>query len=96
MCVSRVRKILLSLGSPRQSERQNFLHMVYLSTQMFESGSLGKLASRDVLKDLIQNVLTILLDPRVNELAEGDMITRTANIFLVKTIELSDSSSVMR
>ncbi len=64
--------------------------------QLFQCGSLGKQASRDVLKDLINSLITILLDNRLEDLEEGPQVVRSVNVMVVKIIENSDPTNVMR
>ena len=63
---------------------------------MFQCGTLGKNASRDVLKDIVHNLLTIMLDSRLQELEEGPQVVRSVNIMIVKIVEKSDPSNIMR
>ena len=69
---------------------------LFLVAQMFQCGTLGKHASRDVLKDMVQNLLVIMLDPRVQELEDGPQITRSVNVMIVKIIEKSDPTNIAR
>ena len=63
---------------------------------MFQCGTLGKNASRDVLKDVVHNLLTIMLDSRLQELEDGAQVVRSVNIMIVKIVEKSDPSNIMR
>jgi len=53
-------------------------------------------ATRDVLKDLIFHLITILLDSRLNELEDGQQVARSVNIAVGRLIEKSDSTNIMR
>jgi len=53
-------------------------------------------ATRDVLKDLIYHLITILLDTRLNELEDGQQVARSVNTAVVRLVEKSDSTNVMR
>ena len=53
-------------------------------------------ATRDVLKDLIYHLITILLDTRLNELEDGQQVARSVNVAVGRLIEKSDSTNVMR
>ena len=64
--------------------------------QVFQTGTLGKNASRDVLKDMVHNLLTLLLDNRVEDLEEGSYIIRSVNIMTVKIVEKADTTNIMR
>ncbi|RWS28250.1 cytoskeleton-associated protein 5-like protein [Leptotrombidium deliense] len=73
------------------------LYKVITSTidSIFKNSTLGKKASRDVLKDLITVILTILIDPRVTELSEGPNIIRTVNMLATCIITSSDSTNML-
>lgn len=75
--------------------REN-VFMLRFSLQMFQSESLGKNASRDVLKDIVHNLLTIMLDSRLQELEDGPQVVRSVNIMIVKIVEKSDPTNIMR
>ena len=64
--------------------------------QMFQSENLGKNASRDILKDIVHNLLTIMLDSRLQELEDGPQVVRSVNIMIVKIVEKSDPTNIMR
>ena len=70
--------------------------MLRFLLQMFQSESLGKNASRDVLKDIVHNLLTIMLDSRLQELEDGPQVVRSVNIMIVKIVEKSDPTNIMR
>jgi len=53
-------------------------------------------ATRDVLKDLIYTLITILLDGRLNELEDGQHVTRSVNVTIVKIVEHADVTNVLR
>lgn len=75
--------------------RENVFMLRFL-LQMFQSESLGKNASRDVLKDIVHNLLTIMLDSRLQELEDGPQVVRSVNIMIVKIVEKSDPTNIMR
>lgn len=57
---------------------------------------LAKEATSDVLRDLIYNVLTILVDARMNDLEEGPQMSRTLNVLMVRVLEKCDTTNAMR
>ena len=64
--------------------------------QLFQSSSrLGRQASKDVLRDIIMNLVTLLLDNRLMELKEGPQVVRSFNVTVVKIIENSDFTNIM-
>ena len=52
-------------------------------------------ASKDILKDLLNNLVTVLLDNRLNELEDGPQIVRSVNVLVVKIVEKSDQTNVL-
>jgi cytoskeleton-associated protein 5 len=67
-----------------------------LCYQLLQCPSLSKAASPDVLKDLIFNLVTVLLDPRLNSLEEGPQVRRAVNVLVVKIVNKCDPTSIMR
>ncbi|RUS89220.1 hypothetical protein EGW08_003030 [Elysia chlorotica] len=67
---------------------------------VFDKSGIGKKASTHVLKDLLNSLLTVLLDPRLEQssegqqLPEGPELKRTINIVAVKIINKSDPTNV--
>ncbi|XP_052066786.1 cytoskeleton-associated protein 5-like [Mytilus californianus] len=62
---------------------------------IFQNSSLAKKASKDVLKDLVNSLITILLDNRLTSLEEGAQVIRTVNVMVVKIVEHADHTSVL-
>ncbi|KAL3842600.1 hypothetical protein ACJMK2_020593 [Sinanodonta woodiana] len=62
---------------------------------LFQNTNLAVRASRDILKDLINNLVTILLDNRLVELEEGPQVIRTVNVMVVKIVEKSDHTNIL-
>lgn len=73
-----------------------FLHNFIILPQIFQNSSLAKKASKDVLKDLVNSLITILLDNRLTSLEEGAQVIRTVNVMVVKIVEHADHTSVLR
>lgn len=64
--------------------------------QLCQRKNLAHEATRDVLKDLIYHLIAILLDKRLSELEEGQQVARSVNVAVVRLVEKSDSTNVMR
>lgn len=64
--------------------------------QLLGAGSLPKNATRDMIKDIVQMLITILLDARLNTLEQGDQIIRSINTLTVKLIDKCDCTNVIR
>lgn len=73
------------------------LYKSLLATMMtvFSNKSLGTQASRDVLKDLTNSVITLLLDTRLMDLGEGPQVVRTVNTMVIRIIENSDFTNML-
>ena len=63
--------------------------------QIFQNSTLATQASKDILKDLLNNLVTVLLDNRLNELEDGPQIVRSVNVLVVKIVEKSDQTNVL-
>ncbi|GFR88014.1 cytoskeleton-associated protein 5 [Elysia marginata] len=67
---------------------------------IFDKPTIGKRASTHVLKDLLNSLLTVLLDSRLEktpegqQLPEGPELKRTINIVAVKIINKSDPTNI--
>lgn len=53
-------------------------------------------ATRDVLKDLISILVTVLLDNRLNDVQDGQEIIRAVNVTVVRIVEQADVTHMMR
>ncbi|KAJ8298919.1 hypothetical protein KUTeg_022979 [Tegillarca granosa] len=62
---------------------------------LFQKPFLATKASKDILKDLINSLVTILLDNRLTELEEGPQVVRTVNVMVVRIVEKSDCTNIM-
>ena len=57
---------------------------------------LSRVPSKDALKDLIFNLITVLLDSRINSLDDGPQLVRSVNVMVVKIVDKGDHTNVMR
>ncbi|XP_076313305.1 msps cytoskeleton-associated protein 5 [Tachypleus tridentatus] len=62
---------------------------------LFEHKNLAKRASRDVLRDLVPHLVTVMLDTRLNELQEGPQVVRAINLLIVRILQRSNPTHVM-
>lgn len=67
-----------------------------LSRQLCQRKNLIREATRDVLKDLVYHLITILLDTRLNDLEDGQQVARSVNVTVVRIVEKADPTNVMR
>ncbi|KAG8126004.1 hypothetical protein E2320_021285 [Naja naja] len=63
---------------------------------LFQIQSLAREASAGVLKDLIHGLITLMLDSRVEDLEEGQQIIRSVNLLVIKVLEKSDQTNILR
>ena len=76
--------------------RDDLISCVSTGFQLFQCRDLAKEASADNLKDLIYHLITVILDGRLNDEEEGPQVVRTVNVMVVKIVERSDQSKIMR
>ncbi|XP_038047612.1 cytoskeleton-associated protein 5-like [Patiria miniata] len=69
--------------------------MVALLMSLFHSRPLAQEASKDVLCDLLNGLVTVLLDDRLMALEGGPQVMRSVNVLLVKVVENADHSNTM-
>uniref|UniRef100_A0A667YBK7 Cytoskeleton associated protein 5 n=1 Tax=Myripristis murdjan TaxID=586833 RepID=A0A667YBK7_9TELE len=65
-------------------------------TQMLGVEVFAREASSGVLKDLIEGLLTVILDPRVEDLQDGRQIICSINILLGKLFEKGEQTNLLR
>ncbi|KAK0049616.1 cytoskeleton-associated protein 5 [Biomphalaria pfeifferi] len=72
------------------------LYRCLLSTllSIFDKTPMGKKASTHTLKDLMNSLLTVLLDTRIEQMEDGPHIIKTVNITVVKIINKSDATNI--
>ncbi|XP_041753854.1 cytoskeleton-associated protein 5-like [Coregonus clupeaformis] len=62
---------------------------------LFGVARLAREASMGVLKDLVQGLVTVLLDPRIEESQEGQQLIRSVNMLLRRLFEGSDQTNIL-
>uniref|UniRef100_A0A8C8GQF7 TOG domain-containing protein n=1 Tax=Oncorhynchus tshawytscha TaxID=74940 RepID=A0A8C8GQF7_ONCTS len=62
---------------------------------LFGVARLAREASMGVLKDLVQGLVTVLLDPRIEESQEGQQLIRSVNMLLRRLFEASDQTNIL-
>uniref|UniRef100_A0A4W5P729 Cytoskeleton associated protein 5 n=1 Tax=Hucho hucho TaxID=62062 RepID=A0A4W5P729_9TELE len=63
--------------------------------QLFGVAQLAKEASMGVLKDLVQGLVTVLLDPRIEESQDGQQLIRSVNMLLRRLFKASDQTNIL-
>ncbi|XP_048241542.1 cytoskeleton-associated protein 5-like isoform X2 [Haliotis rufescens] len=61
---------------------------------ILQTQRLAKKAGKDILKDVVNSLITILLDSRLMELEEGPQVVRSVNVTVVKIVEKTDHTSI--
>ncbi|NXF32228.1 CKAP5 protein, partial [Nyctibius bracteatus] len=62
---------------------------------LFQIESLAREASTGVLKDLIHGLITLMLDPRLEDLEESEQVIRSVNLLVAKVLEKSDQTNIL-
>lgn len=62
---------------------------------LFQMEGLAREASTGVLKDLMNGLITLMLDARVEDLEEGQQVVRSVNLLVVKVLEKSDQTNIL-
>lgn len=58
--------------------------------------SLAREASMGVLKDLMHGLITLMLDSRVEDIEDGQQLIRSVNLLVVRVLEKSDQTNILR
>lgn len=62
---------------------------------LFDNPVLAKKASRDVLRDLIPHLLTVMLDARLDDLQEGAQVVKVINVLITRVLQRSNPTHVL-
>lgn len=49
-----------------------------------------------VLKDLMHGLITLMLDSRVEDIEDGQQLIRSVNLLVVRVLEKSDQTNILR
>uniref|UniRef100_UPI00358F8D0F LOW QUALITY PROTEIN: cytoskeleton-associated protein 5-like n=1 Tax=Myxine glutinosa TaxID=7769 RepID=UPI00358F8D0F len=81
-------------GTPTKHVLNLYNCLVSNLVSLFKSG-LGKEGSADMLKDLLNALLLLLPDPRIEEMEEGPQLLRSINLLLGQMLEHSDPAAII-
>uniref|UniRef100_UPI00358F17F3 cytoskeleton-associated protein 5-like n=1 Tax=Myxine glutinosa TaxID=7769 RepID=UPI00358F17F3 len=81
-------------GTPTKHVLNLYNCLVSNLVSLFKSG-LGKEGSADMLKDLLNALLLLLPDPRIEEMEEGPQLLRSINLLLSQMLEHSDPAAII-
>jgi len=62
---------------------------------LFDNSVLAKQASRDVLRVLIPQLLTVMLDSRLDDLQDGAQIVKVINVLIMRVLQKSNPTHVL-
>ncbi|NXJ95831.1 CKAP5 protein, partial [Corythaixoides concolor] len=62
---------------------------------LFQIESLAQEASAGVLKDLIHGLITLMLDPRLEDLEDCELVIRSVNLLVLRVLEKSDQTNIL-
>ncbi|XP_070564717.1 cytoskeleton-associated protein 5-like isoform X2 [Ptychodera flava] len=86
------------MGEDEQSQEnviKLYRCLVACLMSLFQNATLAKRASREVLKDLLHGLITVLLDDRLVEFNDGPQVVRSVNVLVVKVVEKSDHNNIL-
>ncbi|XP_071956177.1 cytoskeleton-associated protein 5-A-like isoform X2 [Antedon mediterranea] len=69
--------------------------LVALLMSLFQNRMLATKASKDVLCDLVNGLITVLIDNRLESFEEGPQVIRSINMLMVKVLDQSDPTNSM-
>ncbi|XP_071485290.1 cytoskeleton-associated protein 5-like [Diadema antillarum] len=69
--------------------------LVALLVSVFQNTSLSQQASKDVLCDLINGLITVLIDDRLMAFDEGPQVVRSVNVVMAKVVENADHNAAI-
>ncbi|KAK6191581.1 hypothetical protein SNE40_003232 [Patella caerulea] len=61
----------------------------------FQHEECAKKTSKDILKDILNSLVTILLDNRLMDLDEGPQVVRSVNVTVIKIVKNADFTNIM-
>lgn len=62
---------------------------------LFDNPVLSKKASRDVLRDLVPHLITVMLDNRLDELQEGAHVVKIINVLIMRILQKGNPTHVL-
>ncbi|PRD24913.1 UNVERIFIED_CONTAM: Cytoskeleton-associated protein 5 [Trichonephila clavipes] len=62
---------------------------------LFDNTVLSKKASRDVLRDLIPHLITVMLDNRLDDLQDGAQVVKVINVLIMRILQKANPTHVL-
>ncbi|XP_071830339.1 cytoskeleton-associated protein 5-like isoform X2 [Apostichopus japonicus] len=82
-----------------QESSKNVIRMyrclVALLVSLFQNSQLSREASKDVICDLVNGLITVLIDDRLMNFEDGPQVVRSVNVLMAKVVENSDHSNII-
>lgn len=84
------------MAPPARPPSQHAPPLTRVVSQLFSMESLAREASMGVLKDLMHGLITLMLDGRVEDIRDGQQVIRSVNLLVIRVLEKSDQTNMMR
>ncbi|XP_055925543.1 cytoskeleton-associated protein 5-like isoform X1 [Argiope bruennichi] len=62
---------------------------------LFDNPALAKKASRDVIRDLIPHLITVMLDNRLDDLQDGALVVKVINVLIMRILQKANPTHVL-
>ncbi|XP_029845565.2 cytoskeleton-associated protein 5 [Ixodes scapularis] len=72
-----------------------YLRISQLLSKVFDGRPLGRRVSRDILRDLVPQLLAVLIDRRVGQLGQGPQVLRATNLLTLNIIRNGQPTCVL-
>ncbi|CAL8111536.1 unnamed protein product [Orchesella dallaii] len=93
--IHRLQATIESANAEKLTEVNRFYRCaVAFLTSLYKGDFLPQRATKETIKDLIQNLLQLIIDPSLEKLPDAAPIVRLINIMVVRIIEKSDPNQV--
>lgn len=95
-CVMQLRLLTSNhcVGTPKGDVTRAYRALFMLLMTFYSNGILSCRVSKDVLRDLIEQLITLLVNRHMEELESGESYVRIINTLVVRIIERSDHTNV--
>lgn len=93
------KKLDVTENSREAKERSEVLHLFKSVTSVldaiFKHPVLKKIATKEILKQLMPQVLSIIIDPKMDAIPEGEQIIRLVNVLATNIVVNADSTAML-
>jgi len=93
-------KKLAVTTNPRESAERTQVLILFRSVTnildaIFKNNSLKKMPNKDILKELMPQVISIIIDPKLDGMPEGEQIIRLANVLATNIVVNADATCML-